>query len=300
MQNKKGLLIKNTANLFNTTIVMLILISVLFSLTVNIISSATNVELGVITSSKAYILLSYTSTTFALIFTLLVYSKNVNIPFKELFKCEKPTKKSIIATLLITFGMLFGLSNVNNIIYEFFTGLGLNLSSPTLPEFSIVNFIVILIFVCITPPILEEIIFRNILFKNFSSFGSVLAILISSLTFSLYHMSLSQTAYQFIVGVLFSLILLSGGNYLLTAISHFINNLFVVLNYYFFNITFSNELNIIFTVLALISLVVGVTLLLINNKNYVKYQQKSAGKILLSSVLGISICVLFWVVGLFQ
>ena len=113
-------------------------------------------------------------------------------------------------------------------------------------------------------------------------------------------MSITQTVYQFIVGVLFSLILLGGGNYILTAIAHFINNLFVVLNYYFFNITFSQELGVVITILGLISLVCGILLLFLNNKKeYVKCQSKSVKEIVLGSVLGMSICILFWVVGIF-
>lgn len=300
MQKQEKLLIKDTANLFNNTIIMIVLISVLFSTVVNIISSVAKVDLKTLTQSNAYVCISYTLSSIALFSALIIFSFNNKKPLKTLFECEKPTIKSIISTLLITFGMIFGLSNVNNIIFEFAKGLGLNVSTPSLPEFSSISFVAILIFVCITPPLLEEVIFRNILFKEFSKFGTVLAIVVTSTMFSLYHMSITQTVYQFIVGVLFSLILLGGGNYILTAIAHFTNNLFVVLNYYFFNITFSQELGVVITILGLISLVCGILLLLLNNKKeYVKYQSKSVKEIILGSVLGMSICILFWVVGIF-
>ena len=299
MQKQDNANIKNTANLFNYLIVSIVLVSVLSSLTLNIISSLTKIDLKVLTSSDVYVCFSYSLTSIAFLLALLLFSKTNKKPFTKLFECEKPNSKSIIATLLITFGMLFGLSNLNAIIYEFLLSIGVNASSPSLPTFSTLSFIGILLFVCILPPIFEEVIFRNILFKDFSKYGTILAILLTSFLFSIYHMSISQTAYQFIVGVLFSIIILSGGNYILTAISHFINNLFVVLNYYFFNLTFSSEVNLIIIIVALISLVAGVILLLINNKNYVNYQSKSAKRILLGSVLGVSICILFWVVGLF-
>ncbi len=300
MQKQPKTLIKNTANLFNNAIVMIVLISVLFSTTINIISSVTKIELQVITKSSVYICLSYTLSSIALFSALAIYSFNNKKPLKTLFECEKPTTKSIIATLLITIGMIFGLSNVNNIIFEVAKNLGLNVTSPSLPQFSFISFVVILIFVCIMPPLLEEVIFRNILFKDFSKNGTILAIIITSIMFSLYHMSLTQTVYQLIVGVLFSLILLGGGNYILTAIAHFINNLFVVLNYYFFNITFSQELGVVVTILGLISLVLGIVLLFINNKKeIVKHQSGSIKEIIFSSILGLSICILFWVVGIF-
>lgn len=300
MQKQPKTLIKNTANLFNNAIVMIVLISVLFSTIVNIISNVTKIELQVITKSSVYICLTYTLSSIALFSALVIYSFNNKKPLKTLFECEKPTTKSVIATLLITIGMIFGLSNVNNIIFELAKNLGLNVTSPSLPQFSFISFVVILIFVCIMPPLLEEVIFRNILFKDFSKNGTILAIIITSIMFSLYHMSLTQTIYQLIVGVLFSLILLGGGNYILTAIAHFINNLFIVLNYYFFNITFSQEIGVVITILGLISLVLGIGLLFINNKKeIVKYQSGSVKDIIFSSILGLSICILFWVVGIF-
>ena len=300
MQKQPKTLIKNTANLFNNAIVMIVLISVLFSTIVNIISNVTKIELQVITKSSVYICLTYTMSSIALFSALVIYSFNNKKPLKTLFECEKPTNKSVIATLLITIGMIFGLSNVNNIIFELAKNLGLNVTSPSLPQFSFISFVVILIFVCIMPPLLEEVIFRNILFKDFSKNGTILAIIITSIMFSLYHMSLTQTIYQLIVGVLFSLILLGGGNYILTAIAHFINNLFIVLNYYFFNITFSQEIGVVITILGLISLVLGIVLLFINNKKeIVKYQSGSVKDIIFSSILGLSICILFWVVGIF-
>ncbi len=300
MQKQDKSFIKNTANLFNLTIICILLFSVLFSLAVNIYATSTGIKIEDIQKNDFYICLSYMMTSVALTLALFSYSIKNKTPFLKVFECEKPSLKSVIATLLITFGMLFGLSNVNELIFEFAKNIGLNVVEPSLPEFSTLNFISILIFVCLLPPILEEIIFRNILFKNFSKHGTMLAILFTSLIFSLYHMSITQTVYQFIVGVLFSLIILNGGNYLLTAISHFINNLFVVLNYYFFNIKFSSEVDIVVTILALISLIIGVVLLFINNKQkFIKSNTKSVKQIFLSCFLGISICILFWIVGLF-
>ncbi len=301
MQKQDKAFIKNTANIFNLTVICIILVSVLFSLAVNIYTTSTGVKVEDINNSDIFICISYLTTNIALFVALFSYSKKIKTPFIKLFECEKPSLKSVIATILIAIGMLFGLSSVNETVFEFVKGLGLNVKEPSLPTFSIFNLISILIFVCILPPILEEIIFRNILFKNFSKYGTVVAILITSLIFSLYHMSITQTVYQFIVGVLFSLIILKGGNYLLTAFAHLINNLFVVLNYYFFKISFSNEVNIVVTILGVISLVVGLLLLFLNNKQeFVKSNAKSVKQIFLGLFLGISICILFWILGLFQ
>ncbi len=301
MQKQDKTFIKNTANLFNLTIICILLITVIFSLAVNIYTTSTGIKIEDMQNNDIFICISYLTTNFALFLSLFVFSKKTKTPFIKFFECEKPSTKSVIATVLISLGMLFGLSSINGIVFEFAKKIGLKVTEPSLPEFSVFNFISTLIFVCVLPPVLEEVIFRNILFKNFSKYGTVIAILITSLVFSLYHMSISQTVYQFIVGVLFSLIVLKGGNYLLTAFAHLINNLFVVLNYYFFNISFTNEVNIVVTVLGLISLAIGIVLLFLNNKQeFVKSNTKSAKQMFLGSFLGVSICVLFWILGLFQ
>ncbi len=291
--------LKETSNLFNNLIISIILITVLFAFAVNLFSSVTKISLEDIKGSDVYLCLTYTLTSIAFIVALYSYKIKTKSNFLTLFKCEKAKTKSVIATILITFGMLFGLSNINNVIFDLAQKIGLNVVEPTLPQFNAITFIVILVFVCVLPPLFEEILFRNILFNNFSKSGTIFAILITSIMFSLYHMSITQTVYQLIVGVLFALIIYGGGNYLLTSISHVINNLFVVLNYYFFKLIIPTEINIVLTIVSLISLCVGVVLLFVNNKNYVKGQNKNVKTILYSSVLGISICVLFWVVGLF-
>ncbi len=290
--------IEQSGQIFNLSILCILLFSVLTSLVVNLIAKGVGKSVEDVTSSGLYIALSYAFSSLAFIVSIVVFCKKNNTKITSVFECEKPTKISVISTLLIAFAMLFGLSFINEFIVLIVGKLGIEITSPKMPEFSILNFILIVIFVCVLPPIFEEVIFRNIIYKNLSNYGTIMAILLSSLVFSLYHMSLSQTVYQFIVGVLFALIIYGGGNYILTAFCHFINNLFIVLNYYFFNINFDKITNIIFTILGLISLVVGVVLLLYKSKNFIKAQKGTAIKFLLYAFLGLMICILFWVVNL--
>ena len=80
MQKQEKSLIKDTANLFNNTIIMIVLISVLFSTVVNIISSVAKVDLKTLTKSNAYVCISYTLSSIALFSALIIFSKT-NSPF---------------------------------------------------------------------------------------------------------------------------------------------------------------------------------------------------------------------------
>ncbi len=225
---------------------------------------------------------------------LLSFKKRVNIIPSILPK--KSEKSAIFATLFITGGMMFGLSELNNIFVSFLQGLGFTLSEVVLPEKSVLNVILVIIFVCVAPAFFEEIAFRGIILGGLKNGGKIFAILVSGAIFSLFHMSPLQTVYQFIVGVLYALIVMNGGDYSLTFISHFLNNLFIVLNYYFIGFYPEGILKIILTIVGLISLAIGLLLVLKNNKEYAKTENKI--NFIKSIPIGIIVCVFMWIMGL--
>jgi len=98
---------------------------------------------------------------------------------------------------------------------------------------------------CVFPAVFEELIFRlgvllliklffdKVIFaddkyKDKRIWGDVIAVVASSLIFAFYHGGFSQLVYQFILGVVFAMILLRTGNILYAMLAHFINNFFIV------------------------------------------------------------------------
>jgi membrane protease YdiL (CAAX protease family) len=109
---------------------------------------------------------------------------------------------------------LLGLPS-ENIVTEFETSLPLWLT--------IVSFAVI-------APILEEVIFRKLLLNGLRGLGDVSAVVLSALAFALFHMNLYQTAYAFVLGMVFGAIVLLTGSIRDTIFLHMlINGLSVVL-----------------------------------------------------------------------
>lgn len=75
--------------------------------------------------------------------------------------------------------------------------------------------------VCILAPIIEEILMRGYLLKGLSaSYGSIIALLISSLLFSLLHFNLVQTFSAFICGIVLGTLYLQTGSIFCCILTH--------------------------------------------------------------------------------
>ncbi len=170
----------------------------------------------------------------------------------------------IVVCVLIIFAMFFALGDLNNWIITLFSKFGYKSQTVTMPEKSFINVLLIIISVCIIPAVFEEYIFRGCILKGLSIFGEKKAILFSSLLFSFYHMSPDKTLYQFVVGLLFGFIALKFKSILPCVIIHFINNLYVILNHYYFNFNPQGGLKAVLFIFGVLFLVGG--LILLTNK----------------------------------
>ena len=276
-----GFTAANAGNAFSLAVVFLLF----FSIFTSIIITTLNLDGGF-----AYFL-NYIPAPVSVIFAILaLYLRGQ----KDCFKLLKPNKVagySVISALLIIVGLLFGLSKLNEYFVEFLELFGLSISVPELPELSLQNLIFAVIFICIIPTITEEILMRKIILDGLSEVGEVFAIFASGFIFSI--------LYQFIVGCAFAYIVLKGGNYFVTMIAHLLNNLFIVLNYYFFKISYDGILEVIITLLGILCFVIGVIILAVKGKKLnVKMDKNKAIDFLIGSIVGILICISMWISSL--
>ncbi len=153
---------------------------------------------------------------------------------KPLPKLTVPQKKLSFGKLVAFLAMSFAVMYIGNIIGTLVNaGIGaLKGSTPTNPLEALMTgssiYIELLIVVTIAP-ILEEIMFRKMLIDRIRVFGEGTAILVSGLTFGLFHGNLSQFFYAFGLGCLFAYIYLRTGRVRYTIILHAIINGFGVL-----------------------------------------------------------------------
>lgn len=210
------------------------------------------------------------------------YNKNNKINFVQASKLNlKLNIKNVLVCVLISIVAVFGLYNFINMISTFFAKFGFGLSSVSLPINTFYWFVINVILLAIIPAIMEEFIFRGMIFNGLRKSSFMLATIISSVMFALIHLSINQFVYPIIMGIVFSFVLEKTGSLAYSMIVHFCNNFIVILISYisnclgfdFLNISVNNvESFLIVTLIAGLSLVIVFVLI----KFVLKKQNNSA------------------------
>lgn len=88
------------------------------------------------------------------------------------------------------------------------------------------NLIILILCNCIIGPILEELLFRGILYNKFKNFNSMsVSILLTSIVFALFHTGIGAIFYAFFVGILLNIIYVKDNSLLKCIVVHAIINL---------------------------------------------------------------------------
>ena len=104
-------------------------------------------------------------------------------------------------------------------------------------EMTVKNYFISLISMVIFPAVCEELLFRGTILKGMKQHGKNLSVVLSALAFSIFHMSIFQTVYPLIFGLLLGIIMYRENNIIYTITMHFINN-FLSLSFVFLGVDF--------------------------------------------------------------
>ena len=283
--------------LYSFAVLTVLLVTIIFS-TVMLSVAVTNPK---VMESDAVIILNYLSGPIAVVMAIGILRLRRKVEIFSALDIKSFDKISVISTLLIFLGLTFGLSEVNAVFVSWLEKLGLTVSAPTLPEKTIGGIIASVVCVCIIPAVIEETLFRGLILSGLKKSGAVFAVIFSGVIFALFHMNPAQTVYQFIVGSVYALIILYGKNLILTVSMHFINNLYIVLNYYFWNFSFSGAAQIIVTVIGILCLIGGAMLLILKGNKPECESEDVKGeraKFLFGALFGIVATAITWIVTL--
>lgn len=224
--------------------------------------------------------LTLSQVSFLLIYFFITKTGKTN--FKTSLPHKKINFKQILILLLISLCCLFLISPIVNVYDEFLISLGLNEMTLPLELNSPLNFFILLLTTGILAPISEELVFRGVIFSGLREKNNKTAVLISSLMFMLVHMSLHQTFYQFLLGIILALIVLYTDNIISAIIVHFVNNSLVLLINYispsFFDYRFLST-NYIIIAIVLLLLGIFIIALLLNYLKKIQDKNKSKEKI---------------------
>jgi membrane protease YdiL (CAAX protease family) len=254
--------------------------------------------------SEWYLYCSFLITPRAFALSAVLLLKWSKTPLKTELQAQKCHPKYFIVAIVLQIGLL-GLSELNVLFLEFLGNFGYVETPIELPSMDGFGFFGVLLVVAILPAILEETIFRGVLFSGMRSFGKVGAVLLCGGLFALYHQNPAQTLYQFCCGAAFALIALKSGSIFPTILAHFLNNAAILLLAKLGVESFSSGTTLALLIISALSLVGTIVYLCFFDKGEKwaqEIQTEGAGakrkQFMLSSLAGIILCALTWLLVL--
>lgn len=276
---------------------------VIFVITLSVIFSAFALSKGAVEelSTKTwYVFTSFALSPLAIIAFTLVFTYFKGESIIKTCGWQKTELKYYVIALMAFISVFFGLGNLNTAFVDFLSKkFGYTANAITLPAFSVTNYLLVILTVCILPAIAEEVAMRGILLRGIKTNGVLLKATIGGLLFSLYHMSPMQTPYQFAVGFVFSLIAIKSSSTLPTTVAHFLNNFAIVTIEYFCPTLLASKggFTTVITVVATACLGMVIALLLIDKNCKEKLEKGSLKNFFLYASFGIFICLAMWLSG---
>ncbi len=259
-QQKNFFLTGSDGGMVYTVAVMAsLIISVAYSILV------TFVNLG----EKVGIYLGYFASTLSLALVFFYTLKNRNLHFKQSIAFKKFDKKYLLIALLLSVGALFSLSWINDAFIAIMEkAFGYKGSEIILPKENAFDFVLCVILICIFPAFFEESIFRGLILNGCKRLGDIFAIVTIGILFSLYHKNPMQTAYQFILGAVYALLVIKSGSIIPAMLMHFINNFYIIVLYFLTSAdyVFPPNVNLILTAVGTVCLVGGLAWLIMGCK----------------------------------
>ncbi len=145
-----------------------------------------------------------------------------------------------------------------------------------------------LIIMALGPAVMEEVLFRGIIFGTLKKFGTKKAIILSAFYFGIYHMNPYQIPYAFFAGIILALVVYYTGSLIASIIVHFIINGSQVMAFYSLSGAYSGEMQaaqesaetrsaIVYIPTIVIFLVIFGGLLALMMRGFIRYNKRRNG-----------------------
>lgn len=149
---------------------------------------------------------------------------------------KKVNGKVIWICFAISIVCLIFFGNITSTFLELLQLCGYSQQLPNIVIDSFWKYLVYVLISCATPAFCEELLFRGTILSGLKEYGIKIAVVISSIIFTLMHGSPEQTVHQFIIGAIIGIIFFKTGNLWLGVIIHFFNNFISVTMSYLLNL----------------------------------------------------------------
>lgn len=211
-------------------------VAFLLSLLLGAIASAADIDSASLNNYLWYTLPTVFVAPISFILVYLLYNKVCKVSYGAVNVKFNIGWKNTLICIVVGVVMIFGLNYLINCTDYLIglTGYKLSGSMDILPWSNAGWLILNIIVWALLPAISEELIFRGMILKGLrNTTTDTIAVLISATLFALMHASLEQLIYPFLMGLILGWLVLRTGSTFSSMIVHFVNNLIVVVMYYF-------------------------------------------------------------------
>lgn len=207
---------------------------------------------------------------------------------------SKPKFTKILFYILVSVACFLSLYPIVTCFDSLLYKLGVKINTLDYP-LTTKNYFLSLISLVIVPAIVEELIFRGLIFKGLQKHGKFFSILVSAVMFSIFHMAISQTIYPLLMGMVFAVIMYYENNIYYCIIVHLLNNfLSLTLSYFNISLAFNHVSYIILAVILLIVFLAVLIFAIFKKRSHAK-SEKLTRKEWIYLISTIAIMMIFWV-----
>lgn len=153
-----------------------------------------------------------------------LFTKNNFKQTCERFSFRKISGKAVLISFALGICAFIIIGYISSLWSGFLSLFGYKFSSSSGGDYSVLSFILSIIFVGILPGICEEIAHRGLILGGTKQNGAIRSILLCGLLFGLMHFNPTQFGYAFVAGMLFSFVTLLTRSIFPAMIMHFTNN----------------------------------------------------------------------------
>ncbi|MGN0401947.1 MAG: lysostaphin resistance A-like protein [Acetatifactor sp.] len=161
---------------------------------------------------------------YAIGFPLMFFILKKSVPAQKLERHRMSPGQFILA-LIICFGLTYA-SNIIGLILTSIIGKvsGHNIQNQASVVLTGLNPWLLILYVVIFGPIMEELVFRKLIVDRTVRYGQGVAVVVSGLMFGLFHGNLNQFAYAVVIGMFLAFLYVKTGNLKITISIHILIN----------------------------------------------------------------------------
>lgn len=188
-------------------------------------------------SEAFYEVLQMFTSMFTMTVPALIFAKAAHIKSDEYFNVKGKCIKGILpmmglCRMITTFVILFSTFITAVFINPVFNRSFTSAADISAPEFNLFEFVIMILSYAVFVPVIEEFMFRGIIFSYLKRFGTAYAVVASSLIFGIAHASPEQSVFAYSFGIISAFVFVVTGNIKTSIILHAVNNfIYVVENY---------------------------------------------------------------------